>query len=72
VVQVISRHVGHVARNREESPLSTTITTPGTSAPTVVRVAGQPYIAAQDLLEIARRTKLAVSTVVRVLQEVQR
>jgi hypothetical protein len=43
--------------------LSTNIAAP----PTVIRAHGVTYIAAPDLLAIARRTGLAASTVVRVL-----
>jgi hypothetical protein len=40
--------------------------------PTVIRVDGETYLSASDVLAIARKSKLAVSTVVRVLQAVAR
>ena len=35
--------------------------------PITVRAYDEPYVSARDVLEIAKRTRLAVSTVVRVL-----
>ena len=46
--------------------MSTNSYTP-VEGPTVIRLHGETYVSARELLAIARRTGLAASTVVRVL-----
>lgn len=47
--------------------MSATNLTPPTVRPITVRAYGEPYVSVDDVLLIAKRTRLGVSTVVRVL-----
>jgi len=65
-VPVKPRHAGRVARNERRSLVSTNSYTP-VERPTTIRLHGETYVSAADLLAIAKRTGLAASTVVQVL-----
>ena len=60
------RRTGRAPRNERGALVSTNSYTP-VEGPTVIRLHGETYVSARELLAIARRTGLAASTVVRVL-----